>query len=427
MKSLYILVAGFFLVAFNQTVSAQWTVYSSSNSPIADNIAVTRISSDPEGDKTHVFTQDTCYHLIEFSRSQGWKTYPEYDAMLDSITIIHDVKARNNVLWCLTSSGLKMYANGTWSHIAYPAGHSAGLNGRLAIDKLNGVWFTGGLANQGISYYSAGGIWTNYTTVTHPEFKLDFGLSDIKLDESANTVWIGTNCINEDAGVYSYNTQSDEFTQYDNGDAKYRCVHGIAPGKNRVFVGTSNFSSMRIMGVDGIFIQSLDQPAMPWTTAMLLDPIDSQAVWATTDRGLLYFKDTLNYVLFTHGNSALDGFTGDLAVEKLTADSARVWITSSQGLYSYAYKNITTGISDPEPELADILIYPNPSGGIFNLDLTSEAGIEITDLAGKPIHIPVSQSSGYTRIDLSGQPGGVYFLTLMAGDRKSVRKLFLTE
>lgn len=428
MRSVYLFAVVFFLIVKSPSAFAQWIEYTSANSPITDSTHVALVCSDPQGDKTFIITLDTSYHLVEHSRSLGWRTYPEHDSMLNEINSIQDAKVRNNILWCLTSSGLKMFSGGTWVHIAYPSGISSGFNGKLAIDKLNGIWFTGGAGGHGITYYSTNGAWSHYDATTHPEFKLDFQLSDIKLDEAANTVWIGTNCVNEFAGVYSYNTQSDEITKYENGNDKYRCVHAVEPGKNRLFVGTSNFSSIRIMGVDGIFTQSLDQPKVTWTTSMHLDPLDSQAVWVTTERGLMYFKDTLDYVEFNHGNSALDGFMAGHTVEQLSDDSARVWVATSLGFYSYAYKagEVHTGIEEPDP-LANVQVYPNPSTGLFHLKLDKAAAIAVTDLAGKQVYVSVSQSAGNTTIDLSAQPGGLYFLRLMAGDRVTVRKLFLAE
>jgi hypothetical protein len=142
----------------------------------------------------------------------------------------------------------------------------------------------------------------------------------------------------------------------------------------------------------------------------------------------MLFGDTSHYIVYDKANSGIIGFGNDLTHEKLGEDSLRIWLGTSKGLFSYAYKKRPnpTGIQDIDP-FGNVSVYPNPTNGIFTVKADRLTGMVITDLTGKQIAILGPDSMKEAQIDLSAQPAGVYFLTLVAGDRKTVRKLILTE
>jgi hypothetical protein len=64
-------------------------------------------------------------------------------------------------------------------------------------------------------------------------------------------------------------------------------------------------------------------------------------------------------------------------------------------------------------------VKPNPSNGIYSITTDEKIDeIIVTDFLGNII----SQSSNM-QVDLSNQSNGVYFLTIISGDKKSVEKL----
>jgi len=72
-----------------------------------------------------------------------------------------------------------------------------------------------------------------------------------------------------------------------------------------------------------------------------------------------------------------------------------------------------------------ISVYPNPSDGVFNIDLTgfqNLLGLRITDFTGKTIckmeNVPL-------QIDLSGYPKGIYLIEIQTEDRLFSEKLLL--
>jgi hypothetical protein len=70
-------------------------------------------------------------------------------------------------------------------------------------------------------------------------------------------------------------------------------------------------------------------------------------------------------------------------------------------------------------------IFPNPSTGIFNIDVAvpgkTPAVLEITDKAGKVMYAEEVKSSGKVEVDLTAQGKGTYFVNLKQG-KKTIQK-----
>ena len=82
--------------------------------------------------------------------------------------------------------------------------------------------------------------------------------------------------------------------------------------------------------------------------------------------------------------------------------------------------------------LDDLVVYPNPGNGIFDLSFRSrEEGdllIEVRDLQGRLTYErSLSNFRGYFQddLDLSGASSGIYFLTIRVGDRSATKKLIV--
>ena len=82
--------------------------------------------------------------------------------------------------------------------------------------------------------------------------------------------------------------------------------------------------------------------------------------------------------------------------------------------------DIETGIIENENQF---MIYPNPSSGIFNIQLNSKiqgstnTQIIITDITGKQIYTSKFQNFKNSKIDLSDQTSGVYFICIVSNDK----------
>lgn len=80
-----------------------------------------------------------------------------------------------------------------------------------------------------------------------------------------------------------------------------------------------------------------------------------------------------------------------------------------------------------------ITLFPNPSTGVFNLNLGLDAQKDITvnvvNTLGQSIHqfAEMNTAGGSFPIDLSTQPNGVYFVEVVAGGEKAVQRIVISR
>jgi hypothetical protein len=86
----------------------------------------------------------------------------------------------------------------------------------------------------------------------------------------------------------------------------------------------------------------------------------------------------------------------------------------------------STGFTSPAPS-TEVSVYPNPSAGIFTVqfkDSKNKATVYVRNLLGEAICFQTIVS-GFTSIDLSSQPKGIYFIEVSEGNDRKVKKIIL--
>ena len=103
------------------------------------------------------------------------------------------------------------------------------------------------------------------------------------------------------------------------------------------------------------------------------------------------------------------------------------WASSKDATASYYQNCGVTNIPNPRNDI-EIEIYPNPSSGIFTINLknkTVESKICVYDVLGNCVLDKVSVKNSSQEIDLSGQPKGIYFMEIVSGGERAVKKIIL--
>jgi hypothetical protein len=117
--------------------------------------------------------------------------------------------------------------------------------------------------------------------------------------------------------------------------------------------------------------------------------------------GYFQFKDANNNVVFKGGGQVAP-FTYELSSE-LSCDGT---------------------LSVKEPEKVEAMVYPNPSQGLFNLNLGKGTWqVQVFDITGRKV--VESQNDGMGSIDLRGHQSGMYFLKATDGTKEINTKILV--
>jgi hypothetical protein len=104
--------------------------------------------------------------------------------------------------------------------------------------------------------------------------------------------------------------------------------------------------------------------------------------------------------------------------------------TYGRGIWeSPLYSSINTGTKDPDNLKAEIGVFPNPSKGLFNVQLDNSQKnklitIEVFNIIGEQIYaVEKTYSDPGLAINIADVPSGVYYVTVKAGDKQWNKKI----
>lgn len=83
----------------------------------------------------------------------------------------------------------------------------------------------------------------------------------------------------------------------------------------------------------------------------------------------------------------------------------------------------------PQEFPAEVFVYPNPSNGVFFIELQSndfmQVELKVVSLIGKTIKQETLEPNTRVQLDLTDQPKGVYFVQLTAGNEKYLKRVII--
>lgn len=97
--------------------------------------------------------------------------------------------------------------------------------------------------------------------------------------------------------------------------------------------------------------------------------------------------------------------------------------------FQNATQTVSTAVSvDNTLEIAEIRVYPNPSNGLFNLEVSGvdqSVNVSIENIQGQVVYQGVLSGNGRTELNLQDQAAGIYMLHLTTEQGRVVRKLIV--
>jgi hypothetical protein len=127
-------------------------------------------------------------------------------------------------------------------------------------------------------------------------------------------------------------------------------------------------------------------------------------------------------------NILVTGATGQTLVPTLSG-TYRVFVTDAHGCQNMSSPFVFTGIA--ASPLANLKVYPNPSSGLVNLDLSAIAGekinVRVIATDGRVITEKANIEDQKTELDLSAVQDGLYLLQISQGSSVIYRKIIINR
>jgi hypothetical protein len=118
--------------------------------------------------------------------------------------------------------------------------------------------------------------------------------------------------------------------------------------------------------------------------------------------------------------------TADIAVNPVSTTTYTVEGTDANGCSNTT--NITqdvslcTGIASIIAPAAVVNVYPNPTGGVFNLEMSTDVKVVITNAIGQVI-VNENITTGKHELDIHNQADGIYFIHITENNKQHTIKL----
>jgi hypothetical protein len=347
-----------------------------------------------------VFISSCFSGLLELNEGIPTILYDQTNSGLESLDIgdpsYVDIRVcgsafdRTGLLWTMTSltkRPLKSYnpSNGQWQAYSFeelipnPISDESGYGSDLVIDN-NGTKWTTSLRNGVIAYNENGGDNKIKRLYSEEQNMPDVQVKSLAID-NRNQLWIGT-------------------------------FKGL-----RVLYNTSNFLTNPNPSASEIVIVEEGVPkellALQFITDIKVDGSNNKWI-GTDDAGIFYFSPDgqENIYHFTTDNSPLP--SNQIRDISIDSQSGKVFIATSKGLVSFL-----SGGSNPEDELANAFVYPNPVRPEYNIlgssdlndinngvkikGLTENVNIKITDIEGNLV------AEAQSRVNLRSSKAGYNF------------------
>ena len=150
---------------------------------------------------------------------------------------------------------------------------------------------------------------------------------------------------------------------------------------------------------------------------------NSHGVYRLNTAGLDYFSGTIFSTSTNFTYHAMNSIIPSATIINFEIDTLNnVWIATAAGLVGYNDLGVITKVDITT--INNISIYPNPTKDVLNIDIsttidvTKELIVKITDVLGKELLFTDYQ----TQINISHFETGIYFVSIMQGDKTLVTK-----
>jgi photosystem II stability/assembly factor-like uncharacterized protein len=155
-------------------------------------------------------------------------------------------------------------------------------------------------------------------------------------------------------------------------------------------------------------------PNLP-VNCIIFQPNDNSGIYVGTDDGI-YYRDTILNNWIPYNTGLPDVIVNDLKI--VDAGATLLAASYGRGAWETPVYSVPTGINSQSLNNNELNVYPNPSNGNINLDVTiikpGNYTLSVYNIMGQIIYTDaINISSHYNaNLNLSEYPAGVYLITL---------------
>lgn len=154
-----------------------------------------------------------------------------------------------------------------------------------------------------------------------------------------------------------------------------------------------------------------------------IDIIEDRMIVSDHSDGNIYIYDISSMPATRIGTIA----TGEAGIQGIViGPEGNIWYVNSQKNTLSVAETFALNIKDPQKNLSQINIFPNPTSGVVTINgLKEDATITVTDISGKIVMAgDIIQNNS---IDLNNLQNGIYFLNIKTAIELQVKKIILSK
>jgi hypothetical protein len=185
----------------------------------------------------------------------------------------------------------------------------------------------------------------------------------------------------------------------------------VSPTTNTVYTVSGDLAGCSVQASNAATVTVNSLPNIAATT--------NNTLLCTGETATLSATGATTYTWSTTENTA------DIAVSPTSTTTYTVEGTDGNGCSNMATitqdVSTCTGIAQIASANAVINVYPNPNTGLFNIELSSDAKVVITNSLGQVI-VTEEMSSGKHELDIHNQADGIYFIKVIENSKQHTLK-----
>ncbi len=276
-------------------------------------------------------------------------------------------------------------------------------------------------------------------------FVVGDGVTTINNGLIKGEIYATGNITYDNMGVIESDSLNTSETPFDNNgliDNNMLTTSGDFNNNNNILVAGNFIQSGTFVNTTGSFINAIQQLIVSGNFTNQIGGVMLTANLTTSN--MLINDGDITCDNWTNGGGTATGTTGKFCVAQCFINNASITGTvdvcdatpvflcdfnlgTIAGTVTFCTVSpcaTTVGLAENQSDDDFVSVYPNPSSGIFNIDVKNNTfSVQVMDVAGKVV---LKKNNAHV-IDLTHQNEGIYFLTIISGEKVVNQKVLVSR